>query len=93
MTNEEHAVKISRRQAVTTQIAHQVKKAWCAHYEPDRVAFGKKSRCVGCCVNQMMRCYDPELLDMDCKHVTTLFGRDGRPCLPEPSEAIKRYGV
>jgi hypothetical protein len=77
----------SLRTAVARQTAHFVKKAWCAYYDPDRVAFGKPSRCVGCCVNFSTGMYDPELLDLECKRSNIVLD-----CLPSKNEAAKKRG-
>lgn len=75
------------RVAIARHTAHFVKKAWCAYYDPDRMAFGKQSRCVGCCVNHNTGTYDPELLDMECKRSNIIDG-----CLPSKVEAVKKRG-
>lgn len=78
---------VSQRQAISRQVAHYVKKSWCAYYDPDRMAFGNRSRCVKCCVNASTKCYDPMLLDGDCKRSHIICG-----CLPSQDEAMKEPG-
>ena len=66
-------------------IADSVKKNVCAYYDPYRVAFGKASRCVNCCINENSRGYDPACLDRECKRSSIVNGM-----LPTVDQALAR---